>query len=140
MERRRFCIFCGKPPDEKTKEHILPQWLIALTGPPKRVVNFGVNPLSGKQPRFDWSSFTFPACAVCNQRYSGLESSAKNIVEHLLEGTPVTGYDYIQLFDWLDKVRIGLWLGYFYLHQNPVRIQPSFHIISRIHYRTVFNF
>lgn len=132
MERYRFCIFCGELPDKKTKEHVLPQWLIELTGSPKRVVNFGVNPFNGSQPRFDWSSFVFPACSSCNQQYSNLESNIKKIIESILEGYTASAYDYIQLFDWLDKVRIGLWLGYFYLHKNPIRISPTFHINSRI--------
>jgi hypothetical protein len=34
--------------------------------------------------------------------------------------------------DWLDKVRIGLWLGYFYLEKNFVGIEPRFHIIQRL--------
>jgi len=132
VKQERFCIFCGAPPDEKTKEHVLPQWLIELTGHPKRVVNFGFDLLRGKYPRFDWASFVFPACDTCNGRYSKLEGRMKIIVEHLLTATPVTGYDYIDLLDWLDKVRIGLWLGYFYLHRNPVGISPNFHISTRV--------
>jgi hypothetical protein len=132
VKQGRFCIFCGDPPDEKTKEHVLPQWLIELTGHPKRVVNFGFDLPSGKQPRFDWSSFVFPACKVCNGRHSNLEGKMKHIIGHLLTGTPVTGHDYIDLLDWLDKVRIGLWLGYFYLHGNPAGISPNFYINARI--------
>jgi hypothetical protein len=87
------------------------QWLIELTGPPKRTVNFGVNPLTGKQPRFDWSSFAFPACSSCNEKYSDLEGAVKPIVERLLGRIPITGYEFVKLLDWLDKVRIGLWLA-----------------------------
>src|SRR5436189_6336335 len=130
MEKLKFCIFCGGPPNDKTKEHVLPQWLIELTGPRKRVVNFGVNLLTGQQPRFDWTSFVFPACDACNQRYARLEVTAKKIVEKLLEGIPVSGNEYIEFLDWLDKVRIGLWLGYYYLHKNPTGISPNFHIES----------
>jgi hypothetical protein len=61
-----------------------------------------------------------------------LEDSAKEIVEHLLQGTPVTSRHYVILLDWLDKVRIGLRLGYFYLHRNPMRLSPRYHIESRI--------
>jgi hypothetical protein len=110
----------------------LPVWLIELTGSPKRVVNFGANPLTGNQPRFDWSSFAFPACSSCNEKYSDCEAAAKTVVERLLKRTSITGYEFIKLLDWLDKVRIGLWLGYLYLHGNSADISPHFHIESRI--------
>jgi hypothetical protein len=132
MNLPRFCVFCGQPPSDKNREHVLPQWLIELTGPPKRVVNFGVNPLTRKQPRFDWGSFVFPACSSCNERFSHLEGAVKPIVARLMERTPITGYEFIKLLDWLDKVRIGLWLGYLYLHKNAMTISPRFQIESRI--------
>jgi hypothetical protein len=132
MDQPRFCVFCGQAPNKKNKEHVLPKWLIELTGPPKRTVNFGANPLTGKQPRFDWSSFAFPACSSCNEKYSGFEGAAKTVVENLLKRTPITGSEFITLLDWLDKVRIGLWLGYLYLHGNSADISPRFHIESRI--------
>jgi hypothetical protein len=132
LDLPRFCVSCGQPPTEKNREHVLPQWLIELTGHPKRVVNFGANPITGKQPRFDWSSFAFPACYSCNERYSHLESAAKPILICLLDRSPLTGYEVLQLLDWLDKIRIGLWLGYLYLHKNPGDIYPRFHIESRV--------
>ena len=39
MEKR--CIFCGKVPETKTKEHVIPQWLINMTGDPKRNLHLG---------------------------------------------------------------------------------------------------
>jgi len=130
--KERFCIFCGNPPLERNKEHVLPQWLIDLTGPPKRVVNFGSDPITGKVPRFDWSSFVFPSCRRCNDSYSTLEGKAKGLIERLLDRDPIEANDYVILLDWLDKVRVGLWLGYTYLHKNPLKILPTFHIDSRI--------
>ena len=132
QRRDRFCIFCGEDPVDKTDEHVLPQWLIRLTGKPNRVVNFGVNPLSGQQPRFDWSNFVFPACERCNGNFSGLERAAKPIVEKLIAREAATASEYVLLLDWLDKVRIGLWLGYSYLHRNPAGISPTFHINARV--------
>jgi hypothetical protein len=32
----RFCIFCGKTLDGKTREHVLPYWLLEMTGDPTR--------------------------------------------------------------------------------------------------------
>jgi hypothetical protein len=130
--KERFCIFCGNPPLDKNKEHVLPQWLIDLTGLTKRVVNFGMDPITGKVPRFDWSSFVFPSCRSCNESYSILEAEAKLLIERLIARDPIKASDYILLLDWLDKVRVGLWLGYSYLHKNPLQISPTFHIDSRI--------
>ncbi|MBA4143636.1 MAG: hypothetical protein H0X43_11700 [Nitrosospira sp.] len=129
---KRFCIFCGNTPTNKNKEHVLPQWLISLTGDPKRVVNFGMNHNTGKIPRFDWSSFVFPSCRLCNEKYSELENQAKSLILRLIVHNSLSARDYILLLDWLDKVRIGLWLGYSYLHNNPTKIPPKFHINSRI--------
>jgi hypothetical protein len=38
MNMDKFCVFCGKKPQSKNREHIIPQWLIALTGDPNRDV------------------------------------------------------------------------------------------------------
>lgn len=129
---KKFCIFCGNIPEQKNKEHVLPQWLIKLTGDPKRTVDFGRNPITGKVPRFDWSSFTFPACTKCNEKFSVLEGKVKPIVQSLIARQPISSIEYVDLLDWLDKVRIGLWLGYSYLHKNPAQITPRFHINSRM--------
>ena len=40
--------------------------------------------------------------------------------------------DYILLLDWLDKVRIGLWLAYHFVQNNPTGIEPTFHIKTRM--------
>jgi hypothetical protein len=37
----KFCVFCGEKPENKNKEHIIPKWLIELTGNPNRQANFG---------------------------------------------------------------------------------------------------
>jgi hypothetical protein len=31
-EVNKVCVFCGEKPTNKTKEHIIPEWLIELTG------------------------------------------------------------------------------------------------------------
>jgi hypothetical protein len=36
--KRRQCVFCGQATTKQTKEHILPQWLLKLTGDPSRLV------------------------------------------------------------------------------------------------------
>jgi len=130
----KFCVFCGKAPEGKNKEHVLPDWLIRLTGDPNRIATFGIE--FNKQPiglrQFAFDALTFPACAHCNDRFSKLEAQIKPIIERLLASQPLGAGDLILLLDWLDKVRVGLWLGYMYLNKNPLGIDPTFHIESRI--------
>lgn len=130
----KFCVFCGKFPESKNKEHVLPKWLIEMTGDPKRIATFGVD--FAKQPfaprQFSFDSLTFPACSECNNGFSHLEGATKPIVRALLSHQAVSAGDLTLLLDWLDKVRVGLWLGYFYLDKNPLGITPSFHIQNRV--------
>ena len=128
----RFCIFCGKEPENKNREHVLPQWLIGLTGDPNRVVNFGFDYEKGKVLRYSWSSFVAPSCEKCNSDYSSQEGMVKPLIEGLIARRPLKASDYLVLLDWLDKVRVGLWLTYHLIQKDPTRIEPSFHINSRV--------
>jgi hypothetical protein len=130
MVAHRICIFCGGPPEDKNKEHPLPRWLLEMTGNPNRVVRHGYRWTDGKEFEFSFDSLVFPACSSCNGRYSGFESLAKVIVEAICRKEAVTPGHYVHLLDWLDKVRIGLWLGYRYLQQNSY--PPNFTIDSRL--------
>lgn len=132
MSSNRYCVFCGDPPEKKNREHILPQWLLQLTGDPKRVVNFGTNFRDGRTIRFDWLNFCVPACERCNTEYSDLEGRAKNYVLTILARGALSSVEYSDFMDWLDKVRIGIWIAYHFIQGNPTNIQPSFHIKSRI--------
>ena len=124
---QKTCIFCGKKPSQKTKEHIIPKWLIEITGPPGRKTFLGK--LGAKEVVFPWMSFTFPACNQCNNDYSRLESSVKHIIQKILSGVEVSGGEFDELLDWFDKVRIGMWLGYSQLFGIP--LNPNFHISQR---------
>jgi hypothetical protein len=130
MAAQRICIFCGDPPEDKSKEHPLPRWLLEMTGDPNRVVCHGYRWADGQPFDFSFDSLVFPACSLCNDRYSAFESAAKTIVESICRKEAATPGDYVHLLDWLDKVRIGLWLGYRYLQRNPY--PPNFTIDSRL--------
>lgn len=125
----RICIFCGEPPEDKNREHPLPQWLLALTGDPKRVVTHGFDRKTGNPIRYAFDSLAFPSCAACNDQWSGVEGEAKRIVQAICRKEAVAPDDYVLLLDWLDKVRVGLWLGYRYLYQT--QISPKFAINAR---------
>jgi hypothetical protein len=126
----RICLFCGRPPENKNNEHPLPRWLLELTGDPARVVFHGYNWRTGKQFEFSFDSFKFPSCGACNESYSRLEGDAKRAVAAICKKEALNPDDYVLLLDWLDKVRIGLWLGHRYL--QGASWPPSFTIDSRI--------
>jgi hypothetical protein len=109
----KTCIFCGRKPQSKTKEHVIPRWLIEMTGDPKRQVSFGTYNLDNKPPTvLAFDQFTFPACGQCNRDFSDLEGRARRVTERLLLRDGLTATDFNCLLDWLDKIRIGMWLGY----------------------------
>lgn len=130
----KICIFCGNPPQGKNKEHVIPQWLIRLTGKPSRKVYLGRDWSSPELTKREYSltSFTFPACKSCNSEFSDLEGSAKTIIERLLKAEPVSAADFDVLLDWFDKVRVGLWIGFMALNKNYRGTNPQFHIKKRI--------
>ncbi|MCX5653095.1 MAG: hypothetical protein NTY65_00370 [Planctomycetota bacterium] len=133
---KKVCVFCGKRPVGKTKEHVIPQWLIALTGDPKRRVTFGIDKEGTEEElrfrKFAFDQLTFPSCSECNERFGVLESNAKGVVQTVLGQGALGEGDFGVLLDWLDKVRIGMWLGLVYLDKNFWGIVPKFYIENRI--------
>ncbi|RZK38276.1 MAG: hypothetical protein EOO61_08105, partial [Hymenobacter sp.] len=78
---KKLCVFCGNLPEEKTKEHIIPKWLLELTGDPNRkgvigglLSGVGLNGQPSERPL---STFHFPACRACNEEFGKLEGRAK---------------------------------------------------------------
>jgi hypothetical protein len=84
----KTCIFCGKKPDKKTKEHVIPRWLIEITGDPNRTTLIGK--YKDTLRKFPWQNFTFPACNKCNQEFAELEGKAKIVVINLLDKRQIT--------------------------------------------------
>lgn len=131
----KVCVFCGEKPDEKSKEHVVPRWLIELTGDPKREVFLGsIKDFENgfKERKFSFDQFTFPACVSCNNKYADLEGKVKPILERILNEEQVTTEAVNLFLDWLDKVRIGLWLGMIQLDKDYAKVDPNFHIETRI--------
>lgn len=132
LDPKKVCIFCGEKPASKNKEHVLPRWLIEFTGHPKRIVELGVDYKKQGKRKFAFDQFTFPACESCNSSYSDLESSAKRVFEKVFSNLHITAQEIMILLNWFDKVRVGLWLAFWYLDKNPVGITPSYFISKRI--------
>lgn len=137
------CIFCGKTMEEKSKEHIIPQWLIKMTGDKNRIATFGLDyskifndevPKEDiKSRKYSFLNFTFPACKWCNENYgSTLEAEMLNILTKVINGRKVNHNDIVHMLDWFDKVRIGLWLGYLYYNEQLEDIELKFHINDRM--------
>ena len=131
---KKFCIFCGEEPESKNREHVIPQWLIRMTGAANRETHLGLKwrTLDLEKRQFSLSSFTFPACEACNTECADLEARTKSIVEDIIECKALGADHWDTFLDWLDKVRIGLWLGMIYLNENHRGLNPQFHINRRI--------
>lgn len=129
-----FCVFCGVPvsKSDRTKEHVLPMWLLKATGDPNRKIRIGFDSDTGDEIIRPASTFHFPACGACNWSYGKrLETQAKKIFKAVSQGRSISVAQSYRLLDWLDKVRIGMWLGY-YMLQKETRFLPKFHINSRL--------
>lgn len=131
---RKFCVFCGKKPSKKNKEHIIPKWLIELTGDKNRQILVGMdwNDSSLKDRVFSFSSFTLPACKLCNSEYGELEGETKPILLNIFNNKEISHDDINKLLDWFDKVRIGLWFSTIVLNKNHNGISPHFYIRDRV--------
>jgi hypothetical protein len=127
------CVFCVEKPTLKTKEHIIPKWLIKLTGDPNRNMSLGFIPnFQNLDYQIAFDQFVVPACKNCNEKFSELENQTKLIILNLLKGEKLSFFDLNTLFSWLDKIRIGLWVSYIYLGKNYFGINPHFYIKNRI--------
>ncbi|MFR0047468.1 MAG: hypothetical protein ACLRWO_13180 [Clostridium butyricum] len=128
----KFCVFCGKKPKNKTKEHIIPRWLIEYTGDFNRQIGLGYNYKNKDLRKFSFNNLTLPACEECNSKFGMLENKVKTILINILEHDRLNTNDMTILLDWFDKVRVGLWLLYYVLNSNYMNIVPKFHIMNRI--------
>lgn len=131
----KWCVFCGKPVVGKTKEHVIPQWLMKMSGDPKRktsVFSFLPHSDAARYRQMAFNSLHFPACDSCNNDFGKLENRAKAVLEKIMAKHPLGQPELVVLLDWLDKVRIGMWLGTMYLDKNHVPVEPKFHISARV--------
>ena len=132
---KKICIFCGSIIKNKTKEHIIPMWLIELTNQQDKKLLFGpyYKFEEGKTLILDFHTFTFndfvyPACEKCNKEFSEIESNVKKVILNLLRERPLTSINFNLLLTWFDKIRIGLYIANLYDSKNLLGIQPKFYI------------
>ncbi len=106
-------------------------WLLRATGDPNRRIKIETDPVTGEDVFRPASTFHFPACQPCDQLYGKtLEARAKKAIEALVAGKSLEVSQCYWLLDWLDKVRVGLWLGFNMLHKEE--FQPKFRIDQRL--------
>ena len=126
----KFCIFCGETPKDKNLEHVIPQWLIKMTGREKSDI-FSLYPDAKRHIPF--LGFKFPACTECNSKYAKMEALVKPVLERVLSGQSISGADASLLMDWFDKIRVGMWLTEMFFNPELKHdIQPHFFIDSRV--------
>lgn len=124
----KTCIFCNLEPETKTREHVIPQWLIRLTNnDTKRKTYLGTE----KKLWAPFKNFVFPACEKCNNDFSKLENKTQPIVKKLLSNNEVEESESNILLDWFDKIRIGLWHAELMMDKKTL-INPRFGIAERI--------
>jgi hypothetical protein len=138
--QQKKCVFCGNPPEKKNKEHVIPQWLIKFTGDINRKITLGVDYQhmmdTGelRNRSFSFNAFHFPACEACNTKYSKLEDQAKFIFHKIVNKEFIDSEEVDLFLDWMDKVRVGLWLANLLLNKDILldTVNPKFHIEKRI--------
>ena len=129
----RLCVFCGEPPESNSPEHVIPQWLIRLTGDPKRSISVPrFEHDRGKILAMPFDQFVFPACHACNSAYSDLEGAASRCMPSMLAGEPLAASDFVTLLQWFDKVRLGCWSAARYHTQGLWPLSQNYSISQYI--------
>lgn len=125
---KKFCVFCGNPPENKNMEHVIPQWLSKYT----ERFNEECHQKTVTDAKIRFRNLKFPACTKCNDAFGKLESATKPILLSIMEGKPVSGEQINILLDWFDKIRVGIWLSELILAKKVDEINPGFHIADRM--------
>jgi hypothetical protein len=127
----RRCLFCGEPftGQGRNFEHVIPRWLVREADLSKRTapVNFPTKKFSAAMSRMGGR-----ACESCNDTSSHLEGQARIAYAKLKDGDALTPSDGRSLLDWLDKVRVGLWLWSVDVGKDDYGIIPKFRINERM--------
>lgn len=127
------CVFCGSRPESKTKEHVLPKWLIEYTGDKKREIDLHVSTSLWEQKKqtLAFDNLVFPACEECNNSFSVMEQEVQKIFYNLSDGLKINNDEAEILLDWFDKIRVGMWLGGLMWSSNWMGIAPNYRIVKR---------
>ena len=149
IQLKNHCVFCGKKPEKKSREHVIPKWLIKLTGDLNRKMTLPrINEdLKSEEIKISFSDLNTISCTKCNISFSKFEKDAKKVFNDLLIDKPLSSEDLNIILDFFDKIRVGLRINYLKINHNPFEINPKYYISSRLRqkdrllliYKTNFN-
>jgi hypothetical protein len=128
--RRYPCPFCGKPlsKGKKNFEHIIPKWLVKEADLLKRLMPIYIG---GRQKEVPMKDIGLQSCIECNQKFSDLESKARDAFMKLAHSSSIDSSDTELLLNWLDKIRVGMWLWTLQIYKDKFRVKPTFGINLR---------
>jgi len=130
MSQRR-CIFCGEPftGQGHNFEHVIPRWLVREADLSKRTAPID---FPSKQFEAAMSRIGGRSCEACNDASSGLEGNARIAYTKIRDGNDLSPSDGRSLLDWLDKIRVGMWLWSLDIGKDDYGITPKFRINERM--------
>jgi len=130
MSKRR-CVFCGSlfKGQKRNFEHVIPEWLVSAADLRRRKMEVHVGK---KLVTVAMNRLGSASCAVCNQTSSALEGAAKTVFSKIHSNQALSQDDAVTLLDWLDKVRVGLWLWLLQINAAHHAIEPKFRISDRL--------
>lgn len=128
---KRRCIFCGRPflGQVINFEHVIPEWLVEEADLSKR--SAPVN-LFGRKFDAALNRIGAKVCKSCNDERASLEGAAKAAYVKVRDGVALTDADARTLLDWLDKIRVGMWLWTNAAAPVEAKIEPKFYINQRL--------
>lgn len=133
MRRREFssrnCIFCGQKPQSKSREHFIARWLSRFAGNDELAAD--IIDADGSIVSRRWSSLILPACTECNARYGEFEEFSKPALERLSQGY-LRSKDAQVLLDYMDKLRVSIWLWRLYWSKKYHSISPNYYVDERV--------
>jgi hypothetical protein len=128
------CMFCGQAfsGQKKNFEHIIPRWLTEEADLRKREMKVI---LPGIERDVGMGRIGMKVCETCNSERANLEADAKAVFIALKSGHALQDPEVRILLDWLDKIRVGLWLWLVENTKDSFGTRPKFWINQRIAYK-----
>jgi hypothetical protein len=130
MPERR-CLFCGAPFTGQSHnfEHVIPRWLVREADLTKRTapIDFPTKKFGAAMSRIGGR-----ACEKCNEDSSDLEGRARIAYVKIRDGDELSAADARALLDWLDKLRVGMWLWTVDIGKTDYGVVPKFRINARM--------
>lgn len=132
LKRPKRCVFCGDTfsGQKRNFEHIIPQWLVQEADLRQRDMQVE---LPGVSRKVAMNRIGLKVCKTCNDEDGVLEAQARGAFAKIKDGENLHHDQIIILLDWLDKVRIGMWLWFYeQIDQKFTTIEPKFRINGRL--------